>query len=298
MRKLTVTPWWVVAAFLLPSLVGFIVFVALPILMGFALALTNYSGGPRFKFVGLDNFVSAFGNPDFLHSLWVTIVFTVSSVVIQLLLGLAFALLLNKPFRGRDAFRGLLFLPNVLSSIAVGLSFVLILNPNQGPLNQFLHSVGIDPPRWLGAESSALPSIIMVAVWQSFGYYMILFLAGLQSIDQSLYEAAGIDGAGPVRKFFAVTLPGLTPVIFFSATIAIINAFKVFDQVYVMTGGQSGGGPADATRVLVFDIYTNAFTNLRFGYAAAESVILLVVVLFVTVIQYRGQKKWVNYDIV
>lgn len=298
MKSITRTSWSTVLLFLLPGLLGFVIFLVLPLFMALGLSFTNYSGGPRYRFVGLGNYLRAFSNPDFLHSLGVTFRFTLWTVLSQLLLGLGFALLLDKPFRGRNLFRGILFLPNVLSSIAVGLAFMLILNPKYGPLNQALRALGVEAPLWLASGKTALGTIVMVAVWQSFGYYMVLFLGGLQGIDPGLYEAASIDGAGKLRRFFSITLPGLTPVTFFAITIAIINAFKVFDQVYMMTGGQLGGGPAGATNVLVFDIYINAFTNLRFGYASAESVILLIIVLAVTIIQNRGQRKWVNYDIV
>jgi multiple sugar transport system permease protein len=297
-KSITKTPWATVLCFLAPGLAGFVVFLVLPIVMATALSLTNYSGGPRFRFIGLSNYARAFQNPDFLHSLFVTFRFTLGAVSCQILLGLLFALALSKPLFGRNAFRGLFFLPNVLSSVAVGLAFALILNPKSGPLNQALRALGMAGPPWLTSDKTALASIVMVAVWQSFGYYMILFLGGLLSIDVGLYEAASIDGAGPLRKFLSVTLPGLTPVTFFAVTIAVINAFKVFDQVYTMTGGQLGGGPAGATDVLVFDIYVNAFTHLRFGYASAESVILLAIVLAVTVAQNRGQRKWVSYDVV
>jgi multiple sugar transport system permease protein len=292
MRKsITRTPWTTVLAFLLPGLAGFIVFTALPILMAAGLSFTNYSGGPRFRFIGLTNYLRAFKNPDFINSLLVTFKFTLGTVASQIVLGLLFALALNEAFPGRNVFRSIFFLP-------VGLSFVMILNPKTGPLNQALRALGLDPPLWLTSDRSALASIIMVTVWQSFGYYMVLFLGGLMSIDKGLYEAADIDGAGAIRKFFSVTLPGLTPVMFFAVTIAVINAFKVFDQVYTMTGGQLGGGPAGATNVLVFDIYVNAFTHLRFGYSSAESVVLLAIVLSVTIAQNRGQRKWVSYDIV
>jgi ABC-type sugar transport system permease subunit len=199
---------------------------------------------------------------------------------------------------GRGFFRGVMFLPNVLSSVAVGLVFSLIFDPRRGPVNQFLLSVGLPAPEWLAGMNTALPTIIIIAVWQSFGYYMVLFLGGLQTISASLYEAADMDGAGPIRRFTAITLPGLSPIIFFSVTIAIIRAFQVFDQIFVMTGGQLGGGPAGATTVMVFSIYRNAFSQFRFGYAAAESVVLLAIVLLVTLVQQRGQKRWVNYDIV
>ncbi len=298
MRKINRTPWPIVAAFILPSLLGFLLFVLAPIVMAAGISLTNFSGGPRFRFIGLRNYALALANKDFLNALGVTINFTFWTVLLQLALGLAFALLLNDRLFGRQFFRGVIFLPNVLSSVAIGLAFMLILDPKRGPLNQYLRSIGLDPPLWLGSEKSSLATIIMVTVWQSFGYYMVLFLGGLQTISRSLYEAAAIDGAGAVRRFFAVTLPGLSPIMFYSITIAVIRAFQVFDQVYIMTGGQLGGGPAGSTSVLVFDIYKNGFSQFRFGYAAAESVALLGIVLIVTVVQQRGQKRWVNYDVV
>ncbi len=298
MRSIKRTPWPVVAAFVLPSLLGFIIFIALPILFALGISLTNYSGGAKFRFTGFTNYAVAFHSALFLKSLWVTILFTFWVVLFQILLGLAFALWLNDKIFGRNFFRSVIFMPNVLSSVAISLAFMLILDPQRGPLNQLLKHWGLPTSQWLGGESSALPTIIMVTVWQSFGYYMVLFLGGLQTISRTLYEAAAIDGASSIRRFFAVTLPGLSPIMFYSITIAIIRAFQVFDQVFVMTGGQSGGGPAGATSVLVFEIYKNGFSQFRFGYAAAESVILLGMVMIITVIQQRGQKRWVNYDIV
>jgi multiple sugar transport system permease protein len=292
------SPWPVVAIFMLPSFLGFLLFMAIPMFMAFGISLTNFSGGPNFRFLGITNYVNAFKSAEFSKYLFNTVNFTFWTVLFQLTLGLAFALLLNEKFFGRNAFRGVMFLPNVLSSVAVGLIFSLILDTKRGPVNQFILSLNLPAPLWLAGENTALPTIIMITVWQNFGYYMVLFLGGLQTISATLYEAAAIDGAGPVRRFLSVTIPGLSPVIFFSVTIAIIRAFQVFDQIYVMTGGSWGGGPAGATTVLVFDIYKNGFTHFRFGYAAAESVVLLVIILAVTLIQQRGQKKWVTYDIV
>jgi ABC-type sugar transport system permease subunit len=272
--------------------------MAVPIIAAFGISLTNFSGGPNFRFIGLTNYVNAFTSSTFLKYLSITVNFTFWTVLAQLGLGLVFALILNEKLLGRNFFRGVMFLPNVLSSVAVGLVFSLILDSSRGPVNQFLLSIGLPAPLWLAGEKSALPTIIMVTVWQNFGYYMVLFLGGLQTISATLYEAAAIDGAGPVRRFLSVTIPGLSPIIFFSVTIAIIRAFQVFDQVFVMTGGQLGGGPAGATNVLVFDIYKTGFSQFRFGYAAAESVVLLIIILAVTLIQQHGQKKWVNYDVV
>jgi len=292
------TPWPVVVFFMLPGFLGFLLFLAAPMFAALGISMTNFSGGPNFHFIGFTNYINAFKSASFLRYLSITITFSFWTVTIQLTLGLAFALLLNKKFFGRNFSRSVIFLPNVLSSVAVGLVFSMIFDAKRGPINQFLLSLGLPAPPWLASENTALLTIILVTVWQNFGYYMILFLGGLQTISPALYEASAIDGAGPVRRFCSVTIPGLSPIIFFSVTIAIIRAFQVFDQIFVMTGGQLGGGPAGATNVLVFDIYKNGFAHFRFGYAASESVVLLIIILAVTLVQQQGQKRWVNYDIV
>jgi ABC-type sugar transport system permease subunit len=297
-RRLQSTPLPVVAAFILPSLIGFILFLAVPIFMTFGISMTNFSGGPNFRYIGFVNYLNSFKSAEFLRYLSITINFTFWTVLAQLFLGFAFALLLNEKFFARNTFRGIMFLPNVLSSVAVGLVFSLLFDAKRGPINQFLLSIGLPAPLWLMGEKTALLTIILVTIWQNFGYYMVLFLGGLQTINTALYEAASIDGAGPVRRFLAVTIPGISPIIFFAVTIAIIRAFQTFDQVFVMTGGQLGGGPAGATSVLVFDIYKTGFSQSRFGYAAAESVVLLIIILTVTLIQQHGQKRWVSYDTV
>lgn len=292
------SPWPVVAVFMMPSFLGFLLFMAIPMFAALGISLTNFSGGPNFRFVGLTNYINAFKSTGFLKYLSITVNFAFWTVLAQLILGLAFALLLNEAFFGRNFLRGAMFLPNVLSAIAVGLIFSLILDPKRGPVNQFLLSLGLPAPPWLTGEKTALLTIIIVTVWQNFGYYMVLFLGGLQTINTTLYEAAAIDGARAVRRFLSITIPGLSPFLFFAVTIAIIRAFQVFDQIYIMTGGPWGGGPAGATTVLIFDIYKNAFSQFRFGYAAAESVMLLIIILAVTLVQQHGQKKWVSYDIV
>ncbi|HUX22529.1 MAG TPA: sugar ABC transporter permease, partial [Spirochaetia bacterium] len=157
-------------------------------------------------------------------------------------------------------------------------------------------SVGVGAQPWLASPATALGTIIFVSVWQSFGYYMVLFLAGLQSISPSLYESAELDGAGLLRKLVSITIPMLTPTTFFCVTTAIIKGFQVFDLVYIMTGGRQGGGPAGSTTVLVFDVYRNAFEFFRMGYASAEATVLLIFLLVITTIQYRSQRGWVSYD--
>lgn len=284
------------ASFLLPSFLGFFIFVLAPVVATLGLSFTNYSGGRTIHLVGIKNYLIAFRSAEFLSSLWITAKFVVVSVALQLVLAFIFAVMLNGKLIGRTFFRGLFFLPSILSSIAIGLAFALILNPGQGPVNMFLHSVGLPRQPWLTSPKSALPTIIFVSVWQSFGYYMVLFLAGLQSVNPSLYESAELDGAGLMRKLLSITIPMLTPTTFFCVTTAIIKGFQVFDLVYIMTGGQQGGGPNGSTSVLVFNIYRNAFSSFRMGYASAEATVLLIFLLIVTTIQYRSQRGWVSYD--
>lgn len=285
-------------SFLLPSLLGFLVFVFLPFVMAIALSFTNYTGGPNFRFVGFRNYQVAFADKVFRSSLSLTFKYMLVTVVWEIALGLLLAVILSKPFKGCAFFRGLLYIPNILSSIAVSLAFMYIFEPTGGIVNQVLRSLGLPTSQWLASQKAAMPVIEIVSVWQNFGYYMVLFIGGLQNVNTSLYEAAEMDGANAWQKFKTVTIPGLSPVLFYGITIAIIRAFKVFDYVFAMTGGQEGGGPAGSTTVLAFDIYRSAFMQFRFGYASAESVVLLIIVFIITMVQNYGQKKWVVYDVV
>jgi multiple sugar transport system permease protein len=289
--------WPTILSFLLPGFTGFLLFIFIPMISTLGVAFTNYSGGPNWKFIGLRNFQILLTSPQFHQSLKVTLTFAVYTVILQILMGLLFAVLLNQQLRGKTFFRSLFFMPNVLSTVGVSLAFSMIFNPAQGFANQILAGLGLPGSAWLTSTDTALMSIIIVTLWMSFGYYMIIFLGGLQSINPALYEAASIDGATGFQSFYKVTLPMLSPTMFFAMTISIIGSFKVFDQVFMMTGGSLGGGPAGSTNVVVFDVYLNSFTHYKFGYASAESLILLLIVLAITLIQFRNQKKWVTYDI-
>ncbi|MDC7234963.1 MAG: sugar ABC transporter permease [Spirochaetales bacterium] len=289
--------WPTVLSFLLPGFTGFLLFVFIPMISTIGVAFTNYSGGPRWKFIGFRNFQLLLESSQFHQSLLVTLQFVFFTVLLQMVLGLLFAMLLNQGFRGTTFFRSLFFMPNVLSAVGVSLAFSLLFHPSQGFANQLLGILGLPPNTWLTSSDTALMSIIIVTLWMSFGYYMIIFLGGLQSINPALYEAASIDGANGFHTFFKITLPMLSPTMFFAMTMSIINSFKVFDQVFMMTGGQDGGGPAGSTNVVVFDVYQNSFKNYKFGYASAESLLLLLIILTITLIQFRNQKKWVTYDL-
>ena len=295
-RYRTSTNWLTVLLFLLPSLSGFVIFLFIPIIAMICLSFTNYSGGTNFSFIGLDNFFRVFENSMFHKAMMNTLVFTLVTVALEIILGFFFAVMLNKKIWGRTFFRAVIFLPVILSNIAVSLVFMLMLHPSKGPVNGFLQSLGFAAFPGLTSPKTALLTIALVAVWQSFGYYMVLFLSGLQTINPEIYEAGEIDGANAWQRLWHITVPLLSPTTFFCVIMAIISSFKVFDQIFAMTGGQLGGGPGGSTTVLVFDIYQRAFTTLEMGYASAEAVILFLIVMTITIIQYRGQNKWVTYE--
>ena len=250
------------------------------------------------RLYGFENYRKAFRSTKFWKAVKVTLIFVVSTIGFQIGIALLLAVILNSRVVGRSFFRSVIFLPVVLSTVAISLTFMIIFHPQNGPANGFLQSIGLAPLPWLTGLHTALPTIIFIVLWQTVGYYMMLLLSGLQTINPALYEAAEIDGASGVQKFLHVTIPMLTPVLFLCVILAIIRAFQIFDQIFVLTGGQAGGGPAGATTTLVFDIYLNAFTHWQMGYAASEATILLCVILLITLVQYYQQRKWVSYDVV
>jgi multiple sugar transport system permease protein len=280
--------------FLLPNIVGFLIFTLLAVLASAGLALTSWdiiSWPP--DFVGLRNFERLLTVDDtFQKVLWNTTIFTVASVAASMILSLGVALAMNAALRGIVFFRTAYYLPVVTSSVAVAVVWTWFYNPDFGPLSYYLSSVGVRPPQWLGSPQWALPAVIIVAVWKAIGYDMIIWLAGLQGIPQHLYEAASIDGASRWRRFTGITLPLLTPTTFFVLVISLIRAFQVFDIVQVMTDG----GPADATRTMVLFIYDQGFKYLKMGYAAAVAWTLFLIVFAVTIVQWRVQKGWVHYE--
>lgn len=276
----------------MPNIIGFAIFTFIPIIASFILSFTNWDGFGEIKFVGFENFINLFSDDIFKISFWNTMVFTLVSVPITLLIALGIAMLLNKGIRGIKFVRAAFFLPYITAALAVAVVWQLLYHPTLGPINQFLMSIGIDnPPKWLSATNTAMISVIIMYVWKMAGYYMIIFLAGLQGIPRHLYEAAQIDGANKWETFKSVTLPMLSPVVFFTTIIALINSFKVFTEIYALTGG----GPGHATNVLVYNIYVEAFKKYNLGYASAMSYVLCLIIIVITIIQFRGQKKWVNY---
>jgi multiple sugar transport system permease protein len=280
--------------FLFPSLAGLLVFLIIPMLA--SLALTFYEWDPliptRFTFLGLENYRTLVNDADFWAALRHTLFFIGGYIPLVMVTGLGVALLMNQKLIGRTFFRGAFFMPVISAWVAVALLWTWIFNPKFGIVNYLLGLIGITGPAWLYDPTWAMPAIILTSVWKDTGFVMVLFLASLQSIPQEYYEAAALDGANPWAKFRYITLPLLSPTVFFTLIISLINSFQVFDQVWVMTGG----GPAGSTSVLVEQIVNNSFRYGRMGYAATLSWVLFLIVFAVTIFQTRMQKNWVSYE--
>ena len=279
--------------FLAPTLIGLVVLSAGPIVAALGISLTKWDLLTAPRFVGLDNFAALLSDRRFLTALRNTAFYTATSVPLGLALGLGLALALNQRLRGIAWIRTAYFLPVVTSTVAISLVWSWIYSPDSGPLNGVLAALGIPPQRWIADPFWAMPAIVVMSVWQGLGTTVIIFLAGLQGIPEEYYDAAAVDGAGARARFRYVTLPLLTPSIFFTGILALIDSFQVFDQVYVLA---RPGKAADATVTLVYTIYENGFQNFKMGYAAAAAWILFVIVAVLTVVYFRLQNRWVHYQ--
>ncbi len=282
--------------FILPSFLGFAVFFLFPVLFSLFLSLCkwNLAGGfANIDFVGFENFKSIMRDVWFTDSMKNSLIFTAATVCIGVAAALVLAVVLNKSVYGKNTLRVLFFLPYISSAVAVAMVWSIILQPTYGPVNQFLKSVGIqNAPNWLADVHWALPALIGMYIWQNLGYNIVVYMAGLTAISSDLYEAANIDGAGPLTKFFKITIPMVSPTTFFLVIMGIINSFKVFDQVQVLTQG----GPGTSTTVLALYIYREAFQFYDMGFASAAAWAMFVIIFIVTIIQWIGQKRWVTYD--
>jgi len=243
------------------------------------------------RFVGAKNYIEMFTNdPLFYKSLGNTL-FMAIGIPLSMAVGLGIALLLNYEIRGMAVYRTFFYLPAIMPAVAASILWMWIFNPQQGVLNTFLLRVGVSPPSWLQDKSWAKPALILMSLW-SAGGGMIIWLAGLKGIPKHLYEAARIDGAGRIRQFWNITLPMLSPYIFFNMVMGLIHTFQIFTQAYIMTGG----GPVDATLFYVYALFNNAFRYMRMGYASAMAWVLFAIVLGLTAIQLTLSKRWVHYE--
>lgn len=283
-RRNTIAGW----GFILPNFLGFGLLTLIPVLFLFYIAFTKWTifGNPTFT--GLDNFQRLFQDSMFWTSFWNTMYYAVIHIPLTLGLSLGLAIILNKKFRGLSFFRAAAFFPYFTSIVAVAQVWNMLFSPEMGPINEFLRFIGIsNPPGWVGSSHWAMPAIIIVGTWREMGYFMLLYLAGLQTIPGELYEAARMDGASAWRQFWNVTLPGLRPTTFFVSVMLTIGSFKILDLILVMTNG----GPGTSTLVLSQYIYRMGFERNDFGYASAISVVLFVVCMIVTVIQFLYNRR-------
>ncbi|WP_313999357.1 sugar ABC transporter permease [uncultured Paenibacillus sp.] len=277
--------------FISPAVVGLLLFMLGPIVFSAYISFTDYDilGSPRW--IGLQNYIDLVNDPFFWLSLKVTFVYAGVSVPLGLAVSLLLAMLLNQNLKGIYLFRVIYYLPAVISGVAVALLWKWIFNPEFGLLNWFLGLFGIRGPLWIFSETWALPSIILMSLW-SIGGSILIYLAGLQGIPSELYEAAEIDGANRIRRFWSVTIPMLSPVIFFNLVMGIIGSVQVFTEGYVMTSG----GPNNSTLFAVLYLYRNAFNYLSMGYASAMAWVLFLIILTLTLLVFRSSPMWVFYE--
>lgn len=279
--------------FISPWIVGFVVFTVGPIIASLYLSLCRWNMFEDPQFVGFRNYMKMFSgaDPKLVKSLLVTTYYTAASVPLNVTLSLLVALLLDSRVKGIGIFRTIYYLPSVASGVAIAILWMWIFHRDFGLLNAFLGFFGIPPGFWLGDEKLVIPAFIFMSLW-SVGGNMVIYLAGLQGIPEQVYESAEIDGANGFQRFFHVTLPLLSPVIFFNIVMAIIGSFQVFTQAFIMTRG----GPNDASLFYVFYLFQNAFQYFRMGYACAMAWILFLIILSLTLAQFHLAKKWVYYE--
>ncbi|WP_405628222.1 carbohydrate ABC transporter permease [Streptomyces sp. NBC_01174] len=266
-----------------PALLHASLWIGLPVVVSVALAFTKYDVLTAPEFVGLDNFRDMLDDAVFRKSIVNTLLYTFFTVPFGMALGLLVALALHTGLKARGIFRTAVFLPQVTATVAIALVWLWIYNPGNGLLNTMLAFLGVDGPAWLSSTTWALPSVILVGIWQGIGMKMLIYLAALQSLPRELYEAASVDGASRVRQFFSITLPLLKPATFFVLITSMISAFQSFDQIYILTDG----GPANSTTMMTYEIYKSAFREFRVGYASAQSLVLFVLLMGFTLVNKR-----------
>ena len=277
-------------SFIAPNFIGFAVFTLGPIIFAFVLAFLKWNGSGAITFAGLNNFKKLASDPSFKAALINTIIYSIGTVPLTMVFSLLLAIILNRKIFGRNFFRTVSFFPYVASLVAVAVVWNMLFNPAKGPINRLLTYMGVSEnslPGWAADKRWAMFTVILFSVWKNMGYYMVIYLAGLQGINPELYEAANLDGANTWQQFWNVTLPQLSATTFFVTIMLTIDCFKVYDQIYMITQG----GPGTSTLVLVYHIYNTAFISWDLGYASAISMVLFALVLAVTLFQFHIEKK-------
>ncbi len=279
----TVLPYLMIS----PYVFIYLLFILVPLIWVFYMSFTDYNPMKAGVWVGLKNYRQLLNDQIFHAAFRNTMVYWLFTVIPSMALGLSAAIFLNLKTRGVSLFRALIYLPGVMSGVAVAMTWLWLYNPRGGPINGILQTFGITGADWLRNTSTALPAVIVVGIWMGIGYCMIIYLAGLQGIPEQLYEAADIDGASRGRQFISITVPLLKPITFFLFIICTINSFQVFDIVYVMTGG----GPANRTNTIVNEIVSTGFRTFNMGYASTIAIFLLLITFLFTAVNYKMNSK-------
>ncbi|MFB5660229.1 carbohydrate ABC transporter permease [Alteribacillus sp. HJP-4] len=276
-----------------PWIIGLLLFYAFPLAASIYFSFTSYSILQPGEFVGLQNYINLFNDELFWKSIYNTIYFTVYFVPLSIIFGVALAMMLNLKVKGMAVYRTIFFLPTLVPHVALAVLWMWLLDPGFGLVNGVLNGVGVQGPNWLGSVTWSKPSLILMSLW-GIGQAVVIYLAGLGDIPEELYEAADVDGAGWIHKTFRITIPLLTPVIFFNLVMGAINAFQQFTLPYTLTEGQ--GSPSNSLTFYVMYLYDNGFQYFQMGYASAMAWILFVVIMIFTAIIFMTSKRWVHYQ--
>lgn len=277
-------------SFIAPNFIGFFIFILIPVVFSLVLSFMKWDGFTEMSFVGLDNFITIFKDKYFRQALIRTLIYAIACVIFTTAASLGLAVLMNKGLKAIGFFRSAIFFPYVASIVAIGAVWNQLFQKDFGPINQLLKLIGIaNPPGWFASTDWALFAVIIVTVWRNMGYFMIVYLGGLQNIPKDLEEASSIDGASKFQHFWKITFPMLMPSTFFVVLMNTINSFKAFDLIYVLTEG----GPGQATTLMVNYIYNNGFntTTPKYGIASAAAMVLFFIVAVITIIQFRFEAR-------
>ena len=277
--------------FVLPWVIGFLAFTLIPMVYSFVISFTNWNGHSAINFKGLTNYINIFTkDKTFLLALKNTFIYIIISVPLNTVVSILLATLLNRKLPGTNLFRGIFYLPTICTGVAMYITWTYLFNGTNGYINVILEALGIQGKNWLGEISTAMPSIIFMEMF-NIGTAMTIVLAGLQDVPRDFYEAADLDGASGFQKFFKITFPMISPVVFFNVLMAIIKGLQIFTQPYVMTGG----GPAQSTFVYGLYLYNTAFSYGKFGYASALAWVLFVIIIVITMVIMKTSNAWVFY---
>lgn len=280
------------AVFVLPALIPLFVFWIYPILRSIYLSFTDWDFmTPEYNFIWFKNYVSLFKDSRFYEALWNTLVFTAGTLIPTIAGGLGLALLLRKNFRGSGIFKFILFSPWITPTVAISIVWTWIFREDGGLANLVMNLLGLPHLKWISSSDTAMLSVILVTVWKSLGYAMIFYLSALEKVPQELYEASALDGARPWRQFLDMTLPGISPTTFFLMIITMVNSLQAYDQIQILTQG----GPSGSTRTLLYMYYQLGFQEFKMGQAAAVAVIMIIITVLLSYIQFTTSRKWVHY---